>query len=310
MSIAYILRRVKQKTGLDDRTTLLDYINEAARELYSDKDHPGSLEECVLPVYHNTTIALPPFIESPRALREYESTVKWKLSSVRTRYHEQSWPEDSIRNWRDKGTSPLAIDLENTAPPIVTVPEVESSPIVVTIIGATETANRIEETKVIDQLEVQFENSFISYETIKKDRINSYNVSILDADENEISVIYNNELEAMFRIIDVTSYPVSPQDTTNSLLMEVLYKKKLPVLFNDNDEFPIKGYDDVLINKTVQLIAEDQGNIEKAALNDNKAARTASRIAQNFNKGKDVRIDTASHPHDNLFASLRSRARY
>lgn len=312
MPFSYILRRVKQKSGLDDLVVLTDYINEACRELYKTHDYPGSLLECVVPIYNNTQIALPPFIGEPRAFREYETSIKWKYSSIRTRYHEKAWPEDSIRNFRDKGMSPLAVDLDNSAPPIIVVPAVEANPITVTIIGSTDTANRVVESKLIDAESVAFETPFTYYESIKKDRFNDYNISITDADGNEISVIYNNELEANFRILDTASYPIAVQDTTNAIHMEILFKKKLYRLEKDTDEFPCKveNFDDIIVDKTLFFIEADNGNAEKANLRNLKADKAAKIVAINDISGKDLRLDTTTHPHDMLFQSMRRIRRF
>jgi len=315
MPLSYILRKVCQKTGLSkdddaDRRIVLDIIQEAAEELYQQSDYPGSLEECVLAVTEDVTVSLPPFIGIPRAMREATSLVPWKLSSVRPRYHEKAWPNDAFRNWRDKGTSPLALDIEVVTPPAVVVPFVEEPPIQITFVGSTDTAQNISETVTITALETVITTPFTAYTAIRKDRINTCNVSIVDSDDREISVIYNNELEAAFRIMDVSAYPIAIDTNNSTFFLEVLYKKKFPQLNNDNDSIPLDGYDNVIINKAVQLWSEEKGNAEKAIAYDRKAHRTAQQKAADVNKGKVMIVDTTAHPHDQVFRRLRWRSSF
>ncbi len=310
MSLDYILRRFCQKSGLSrdteaDKQICIDYIQEAAKELYEASDLYGCIDEVVLAVNDRSTISLPSFIGIPRAMRQVDLERSFRLSSIRPRYHNSNWSQESYMNWRDKGYSPLAVDLTNTAPPKVIVPAVDCGDISVTIVGSTSKSSRVVETKVITELETQFETSFLTIEVIKKDKISTYDVIIVDANDNELSIIYSNELQAQFRIIDVSNYPYSGTD--QSIGMEVLYKKRLLTFSKDTDEFPIQGYDDVIIAKAVQLRLEDAGNAEGAVLYDKKAERTARRIADDQTKGKDIRIETIRHRHDNVFSNLRRR---
>ena len=41
--------------------------------------------------------------------------------------------------------------------------------------------------------------------------------------------------------------------------MEVLFKKALPWMENDDDEFPATGYDNIIVNKILQLWNEEEG---------------------------------------------------
>lgn len=312
MSLLYILRRFCQKTALSkdndaDRLVCLDYINEAARELYDAADYPYCLDEIVIETNRTGLIALPPFVGIPRALREVNTQIPWRLSTMRPRYHSSGWEQESYNNWRDVGYSPIAVELTNNAPPVVVIPKVDCEPISVTIVGSTANANQVVETRLITELRTQFETPFNNYAIIKKDKVSAYDVIIEDANGEEISIIYNNELEASFRIIDASNYPFH-QDIDQTITMELLYKKRLPLLVNDNDEFILKDYDDIVINKAVQLRLEDAGNTDGAVAYDRKAQRTANRKALNEFKGKDIRVETIAHKHDVVFSRQRRRA--
>ena len=311
MPLIKVLRRFCQKTGLDKdsadaRQVCLDYINEAAKELYDAQDYPYCLDELVLEVNRTGLVSLPPFVGIPRALREACTQIPWRLSTMRPRYHAGNWAQDSYNNWRDIGYSPLAVQLDNTAPPVIVIPKIDCDSVMVTIVGSTANANQVVENKTLTALRTQFETPFINYVVIRKDAVSAFDIVVEDANGNEISVIYNNELEANFRIIDVSNYPhAQPIDQT--VTMELLYKKRLPLLTNDNDEFILKDYEEILINKSVQLYLEDKGNVEGALMFDKKAERTANQKAANEFKGKDIRVETVKHPHDRVFGGLRRR---
>jgi hypothetical protein len=233
----------------------------------------------------------------------------WRLSTLRPRYHAKSWNEDAYRNWRDKTVQCLAVDIDNDAPPIITVPYVESDPIVVTVVGSNDNSSRVSESVIMDSISKQLVTPFQSYESITKKRISTYNVIITDADGQEISLIYNNSLKAMFRIVDISSYPFTNIVTsTDIFLMECLYKKTLFPLHNDEDEFIVPNFDDIIINKAVQLRYEDTGNIEKALLADKKASRTSDRRSAAQFKGFDIRVEPQEDQYSTIFHRMRRRS--
>jgi hypothetical protein len=318
MSLKYILEGFAQDTGIpcidyggivadpEQRKYALRIINEAARELWNAKDLSGSLEEVIIFCETAKQISLPSFVGSLRALREVQTELPWKLSTMRPRYYVDSWADDAIRTWRDKGFSPIAVDILNIAPPKIVVSKVESPNIKVTITGTTDDSQRISETKTITSLETVFENSFTGYFSVKKDRISEVNVILKDADDREMAIIYNDELESSYRIVDCSEYLLA---NIEDFSLELCYKKALKDFFNDADEFPVPKYDDVILNKAMQIWNEKKGTPEGALLYDKKAERTAGQITEDQNKGKDIRAQFFRHRHDNLFSKYR-RARY
>src|SRR6185295_13202473 len=141
MSVGYILRRCQQKMGLDPsdsgaRAIMLDYLNEAANELYQQCDAEGSLMECILQIYGNQQMALPNFIYRPRGMREMTTLMPWILVNQTPRFQQGNW----IKQWREwtiKNYSPVRMSLDNEGPFVLTVPFVENPPMEVTIIGNT-----------------------------------------------------------------------------------------------------------------------------------------------------------------------------
>ena len=66
------------------------------------------------------------------------------------------------------------------------------------------------------------------------------------------------------------------------MVYEVLYKIPLKRLENDSDSFPVEGFDNIVIVKTLQLMTEqEEGKEQRAILIDRKAARLVQRKIEN-----------------------------
>ena len=103
------------------------------------------------------------------------------------------------------------------------------------------------------------------------------------------------------RLIDISSAPWFPPNI-NPLIgwVEVLYKKALSYLSNDNDEFPAPGYDEVLITKTLQLWFEEQKDFQSAISAYNKAQQMLAQIHEDANRGTDDVISLVEHGHNKM----------
>lgn len=310
MSVRYIFSQAGSKMGLDpsdstQRSVLLRYLNEAAQELYEQADLEDSLLEQLFRVNGDQQIAFPPDVGPIRAMREYSTHVAWHLANKRPRYNQFNW-KDRWRNWRYKGTSPLSYPLVNSAPLSVIVDSAESPNVVVSVTGPTLKASQITENLTLNASLVQSSNNFTDIVAITKDRINTFDVYVLDADQNVLAQIPNNTLSVKYRIVDVSLYPWSnTSQTTANHIMEVLYKKALPYLQDDGDEYPIQGCDNILVNKMLQLWYEDQGKGDVAAAYDAKATRTLARKKEDEGRGQEHEAALVEHPHDTLLTKNR-----
>lgn len=311
MSAGYILSQVGLKIGLNpadsgQRAMLLRFLNEAAPELYAQSDMSGSLREQIFKVNGDQTIALPHYVGQIRAVREMDSQIAWHLNQLRPRYIQFNWP-DMWRNYRLKGLGALQTSIRNQSQLQVVVAEVETPPIQVTISGSTENASSVSETVVMDSTTKTTTNAFTDISAIKKDRVNGVDVTVLDIDGLQVSAIPNNFLQAQYQIIDVSLAPWLNQDTGRlDHYVEILYKEALPVFKDDSDEFPAQGYDNVLVNKCLQLYYEEQGNSELAIGYDAKATRTLARIHEDANRSTEDTVALVENPHDSLSPRQRS----
>ena len=116
MSVEYILDRFGKKIGMSptdtsQRALLLDYLNEAAQELYEQSDMPGCLEEAEFYVQGDKTVAMPADVYVIRGIREKSgSNAEWETEALTARYRENSW-ETNHNKFRVKGYSPLKVSL-------------------------------------------------------------------------------------------------------------------------------------------------------------------------------------------------------
>ena len=123
-----------------------------------------------------------------------------------------------------------------------------------------------------------------------------------------VAVIPNNEKESQYLIVDVSEFPwESTAEQNDAHTLEVVYKKKLPYLSKDSDEFPADGYDNIIVNKVMQLYMEEQGKIEEAMLYDKKASRSMGRRNSDLQRGQRQKVRFDKHPHDKLTTSLLSK---
>lgn len=305
MSVQYILQQTGFKMGLnpsvqEQRSVLLRFVNTAAREIYQTSDMAGILEEQYFKVNPNQTIALPDYIGQVRAMREADSHAALNLSQMRPRYNQYNW-QDEWRNWRVKGLSALQQSIRNQSGLVISVPAIETPAISVSIVGSTDDSSSISETIQMTSISIQTANNYTEISAITKNAVNNYDVTIADIDGNQLSYIANDKLKAEFQIIDVSNAPwLLPN--TNPVIgwVEVLYKKALPWLQNDTDEFPAKGYDEVIIAKCFQLYFEEQGNIQLAIAFQTKATGLLAQIHEDANRGTDDTVAFVENPHDRI----------
>jgi len=313
MAVKHILQLAGNKMGLNpsdsaQRPVLLRFLNEAAFELYIQADLPGSLMEQVFKVNGDQTISLPQYVGEVRAIREMTSMIPWSINQMRPRYNQSNWP-DFWRNWRLQGKRPLQSSITNESVMIISVPQVDTPNLTVNITGRTADATSLTETVTMNAKSVQTQNTFMEPITsVTKSAITDYDVTITDVDGNLLTTIPNNDLSAWYQTIDVSTMPWLPTSNTSlDHYLEVLYKKALPYLSNDGDEFPAQGCDHIVANKMIQVWAQEQGNVQLALAYDQLNTRALARKNEEFNRATEDRVGFTINPHDTLNPRIRPR---
>jgi hypothetical protein len=184
---------------------------------------------------------------------------------------------------------------------VLTVAVVENPPVVVNISGSSADSSNISETVSMDALTKNTVNQYNDVRSFTKTTVNQYNVTLSDIDGNAISYIANDKLKALFQIVDISTSPWYPSTTSTTLgWVEVLYKKALTWMSNDNDEFPVTGYDNIIVNKVLQLWSEEKGDIQAAMAYMQKATISLAQIHEDANRGTEDVVSMCSHPHDDM----------
>lgn len=292
MSLNYVLNLLGNKMGLNpndpsQRPILLRFANQGAKELYRKADIAGSLGEQSFQIQANQTIAMPDYVGQIRAMREQFSHIALNLSQMRPRYNQYNW-ESEWRDWRLKGLHPLQTSLTNQSQLVFSIAVVENPPITINISGPTNNAAVASETIVMSSTSVNSVNEYNDVSAITKTAVSENNVTVSDVDGNQISYIANNKLKALFQIVDISTSPWWPVGV-NPLCgwVEVLFKTALPHYENDNDEFPVPGYDTIWVDKCLQIWAEEQGNVNEALAYMTKVTNSLAEMQEDANRGTD-----------------------
>jgi hypothetical protein len=278
MSLSTIIRRVASEAGINSpdlntsqRDALIDIINQAAEEVYESKDLPVTLKESYIRVGSDFEVALPAYIGELRAIRPACETQllmgeSWSLMDMRPKYTKAPWPI-MWNNWVVKGYYPICNEITNAAPGTIQVDSTDL-PVDVTLVGETSSSNKFAETVTVSTPSSVWTKSFLDLKRVAKSALTNCNVVILAPDGTILSIIYADQLEARFVVIDVAKYPnigcCACDDGTYA--MEVLYKPRLGRMVNDEDFFPVDGYEEIVILKTKQLLMEGEEGKEKRAL--------------------------------------------
>ncbi len=311
MGVRYILSQVGNKMGLNpsdaaQRAVMLRFLNEAANELYDQSDMVGSLYEDLFKINGDQTVAFPLYVGQIRAARPYDTQFPWHINQMRPRYNVVNWP-DKWRNFRIKNHQATHTTVRNESQMTVNVAAVETPNVVVMLSGSNDNAEYVSEEIVMDAVSKVSTNNYNVVKAFIKDRSNNYNLTLTDVDGLEMSILPNNQLEASFLIIDCSIFPYMNNDggSPQAHWLEVLYKKRLSYLSNDGDEFPCQGFDNILVNKCLQLWMEEQQNPDLALVYDGKATRSLARKNEEENRATEDCVSLIPNPHDSLYAKVR-----
>jgi len=290
MGLKYILTRVESDLGINNpelnpeqRALVLQAINEAAAEVYDTTDLPVALKECDILASSEARLALPAFIGECRAVRLNKSyslftNYKYTIRDIRQRYCGNEWI-DKWTGFRIVNESAIANELLSQGPLQIVYPfdQDTDGPLTITIVGETSNSNRDKDSVLLNANLTNGTKGFIDITSIQKSRITRYNTIINDEDGNALAVIYADQLESRYILVDISKYP-NLEGSCNGEMMEVLYKPRLGYLNFDEDTFPLQGYDDIIVIKTKQLFAEDSDASKALALFAKGAKRIKDKI--------------------------------
>lgn len=263
-----VLTRVCEDTGYDivqERAKAIKLLNQASSELYQELDCNRIKREISCLVGRNMIVALPSMIGELQGMRQHSSEVIVPLESMTPRYASNTlgykW-----KNWRDLGESPVhtlpqAIDTLSFTSAVI-----ESS--VVKISGQTNVAAIESESVTLDaspKTSTKLWNP-AGLKSITSTSDRTCDIVVLDAEGNEIAVLYNNERRTRYKMVDVSELFWGNDNSDGQTIVDILYKEPLYYLTNDTDSFPAGDiYDDAWHARAMSLyFAPMQGRLSDA----------------------------------------------
>jgi hypothetical protein len=217
---------------------------------------------------------------------------------MRPRYKSDGWAKGPLPHWwRDKGVSPQKREILNEGQLTLTIPEAEDSAFSVVVVGRNSNSARVTETVVFAIGDTEKTTSAIFNEVHAFLNINShqFDVTMLDINDNEISVLPNIAERALYRTINIL-----PQFATHvdPWMVEIMYKHSLMYLWDDYDELICPGYDDAVVWQTL-------GNI-KAKTKPDQAELAFTKVREilynrDINEGKGKLMDITFEENPMLF---------
>lgn len=268
MALKAIITRIASELGYSVTTeSELDFLttklNELGKALYQSKDIKGCLWEITVyldsddegPLF-SSLVSLPHYVGNLRGLR-YSNVVGGKipLNDIVPRYHYgRGWGANAFtlpyRIINDN--SPIQREISNASTLTFSIANPVSKDINVAIIGKTSTANKKQElvTIVAGETSVECIGNYEEIYSITKDGPCDEDITITDADDNEMGVIPNDKLSPLYTVIEVNdaNASIAANTTPTGVLasIDILYKKRYYPFVNLNDEFPCPDCDDIL----------------------------------------------------------------
>lgn len=274
----------------EERAYVDKLVNDAAKELYNENELYLSEREQIFDVgSENQVIVMPSEVDKVLACRRYETRIRCGQEDMRPRYRSMGWSEPYLGypylKWRYKNRFPLKRQFTNTAPFTYTINEAVSGGFTLTITGKTNTAARITEVISFSGTDVTKTGTkaFVEYFDILKSRTISQDIVVTDADNNEMSVLPNNELRVTYPYYQILDrYESFSTDVT---LVEVLYKLKFSKMIADTDSFLDDVYDKAIYWKAAAFyFAKKAGedSLERAKAYGAKCVDALARINETY----------------------------
>jgi len=255
MNLQELITRLARETGLkvaNDQQTLVDLINDAARELYEQTDLPRSLMEQTIQVSNtNTTqrITLPAHMAEVRGIRDYNRSVT--LHDLRPRYHNYPWPKGNLYTFRMCEDAATSYSWDNAI--AVTIAPFDDD-VTISITGSTDEAAQY--TATFSRTGVAPTIDWTDIFSVSKSARTAADIVLTDPDGVEVSRILNFQSAARYiqiELLERPQTPLSPAVLQPGRILDVLYKPYYRPLFVFTDVFQIQGYDYAIINKALEL---------------------------------------------------------
>lgn len=282
-----VLLRVARDTGMDavqQRDKLLDVLNRSAAEMYQEINCNRIRREISVLVTKDLRIALPSMVGDLLGVRVHTADRPFDVEPMSPRYVSDTHGY-RYHNWRDLGISPF-----HTTPTDVNVLTLETPILedaVVTITGRTNVAAReVEEITVDESPKDTTKLWYPNIQSIVSLSNRNCDITIKDSEGIEVAVLYNNENQTRYKLVDVSQYFSGPDSVDGQTLVDVLYKEPLYYLTLDSDQFPAGDiYDNCWYYKAMSLFYRPLANKAKEANDMRTLYQTTIRTVRDGSEG-------------------------
>lgn len=284
-----VLTRLASDTGLhitQKRTTLLNVVNISGRLLHKLLDCNKMFREVTLVVPVNKVVSLPAIIGELKGMRVHTYDTPFPLHSMGSPRYIKDVDDYRFKNWRDIGESPIHTSMTAVSQLTLITNTADDSEVI--IVGQTDSANLLEESITMDELEKTTTNLFgpriDSITCIARNR--QSDIVIEDSNGTELATLYNNFSKSRYKIVDVSEI-YFPQDTSsNESLIDVCYKVPERVFSSNADQFYAgDDYDEAWYHMSMFVFLQGVPERANEAAMHNAAALAFCKAGRNSSEG-------------------------
>lgn len=299
----YIINRVGNVSAAE----ALRELNTAWSELWDSQDLPGCLETVLVrPVDESDNfLAMPPFVGRIQGIRYAAWGPTIKLNYPTTYFQGDGPKWQSLIEWRSADEEPIKRQIQNVGPLTLKVPAPLTEDVAVTIIGNATGADRARETVTLRAGDRSVETligfgPFIS--SITKTAYCEKDITITDKDDQEIAILGASELQSRYIIVKLYDFCNRFLDLSCQSF-EILYKKRCPVLFFDEDTIPAPHHIAAQNQAVASLLAarSGDGDMTRANMFSKRAAVAVTAFSQAQLRGTQVQVDVG---RDDLYSTF------
>lgn len=240
-------------------------INSAAKELHDTHELIGSMEERVVffADIASKVVALPVEMGIVKGIRYSDRRARVEQNPLQSRYGYSNYLHRNVFNFRDKGFSPLKVEITNATRLLFTTELPEPAPVVFNIRGQTSSSASFTEkvTLAAGELSAESVGAYEKVFDLTKTAPSVYDTTIYDGAEQEVAKFANNKVTLLYKILQVLDDDLQTQPDPSAV--EILFKIPFTPLVSDGDQFLGSDlYDDVVFWKVLEnwfLLQKDMG---------------------------------------------------
>jgi hypothetical protein len=277
-------------------------VNNGCKRMYTKRDLEGSVNEELFQVsVTSNQVALPPNVGIVRKIRPYGTYGDPANLSLMQSYYQTSgskWLHSY--NFRMRPARPLLRSINNASVITFSLPLPANKSCDFVIVGTNDvSANKVVTvTLPAGSMSVTTTDVFSDIKKLLRSGDDSYDVTVTDVNDNVLAIIPNNYAESKHEVLQVLDSGVQPIQAFSTYPVELMYKRALPYLKNDNDSF-ICGdvYDEAIFWEYKIFESALKGDIKSMAAANAAQSDIINNISMDIERGKDKRIDVARNPY-------------